>query len=158
MNIYKLKLEQTLNECKRHKLRLNSAYSKMSEFMPLTPERYKQLTDDEIEHIDQFLYRFAKLQDAIGLRLFKNVMHFLGETTESKSFIDIFNRLEQLGITDDFENWLKLRTIRNELAHEYDDDPVENAEEINKIYGMKDNLCGYFDKVNNYLDSTDFNN
>lgn len=62
--------------------------------MPLTPERYQQLTDAEIEHIDQYLFRFSKLQDAIGERLFKSLLLNLGEEIYNLSFIDVFNRLE----------------------------------------------------------------
>ena len=33
-------------------MRLNSAYSKMQSFMPLTAKSIKKLTEDEIEHIE----------------------------------------------------------------------------------------------------------
>lgn len=120
--------------------------------MPLTARSYEQLTDEEIGYIDQYLFRFAKLQDALGERLFKNLLIYLGEITENKSFIDIFNRLEQLNIIDDYDSWLELRAIRNELSHEYDDEVAENAVKINKIYEIKDKLISYFSKVKAYLD------
>ena len=47
---------------------------------------------------------------------------------------------------------MKLRIVRNELAHEYDNDPEENASEINKIYSMKDNLESYYFDVKKYLE------
>ena len=47
--------------------------------MPLSADSFLQLNDDEIEHIDQYLFRFAKLQDAIGQRLFKSMLEYLGE-------------------------------------------------------------------------------
>jgi len=37
---------------------------------------------------------------------------------KKKTFIDILNRLEELEIADKAE-WLKLREIRNDIAHEY---------------------------------------
>ena len=116
MNTAKVKLEYTIKECDKHLLRLNSAHKKMGKFMPLTARSYEQLTDEEIGYIDQYLFRFAKLQDALGERLFKNLLIYLGEITENKSFIDIFNRLEQLNIIDDYDSWLELRAIRNELS------------------------------------------
>jgi len=156
MNKANIKLEYSLKECDKHLLRLNSAHKKMKQFMPLTATSYKKLTDDEIEHIDQYLFRFAKLQDALGERLFKNLLAFLGEITENKSFIDIFNKLEQLNIVDDYDGWLELRTIRNELAHEYDDEAAENAIRINKIYEIKDKLTSYFTHVKIYLNKREF--
>lgn len=88
-----------------------------------------------------------------GQRLFKNVLLFLGEELDNKSFVDIFNRLEQLNIISDYDNWLELRAVRNEIAYEYEDNPAENAIEINKIYEMKDNLVTYFTQIKNYLDA-----
>ncbi len=34
---------------------IKNAYAKMAVFMPLDASRYAQLTDDEVEHIDQYL-------------------------------------------------------------------------------------------------------
>ncbi len=152
MNKSKVKLESVIRECERHLLRLNSAYHKMKNYMPLTAERYERLSDDEIEHIDQYLYRFTKLQDTIGDRLFKVLLIYIGENIERKSFIDIFNKLEQLGIIENYDIWLELRTIRNELSHEYDDEAAENAIKINKIYEIKDNLTAYFTQIKYYLE------
>ena len=120
--------------------------------MPLSADSFLQLNDDEIEHIDQYLFRFAKLQDAIGQRLFKSMLEYRGEVIIGKSFIDIFNKLEQLNIIENYNTWMKLRIVRNELAHEYDNDPEENASEINKIYSMKDNLESYYFDVKKYLE------
>ena len=49
------KLEKVFYECDKHILRINSAVKKMSNFMPLYKDRYENLTDEEVEPIDQFL-------------------------------------------------------------------------------------------------------
>ena len=41
--------------------------------MPLSIEKYENLKNDEITYIDQFLYRFAKLQDVMGQKLIKYI-------------------------------------------------------------------------------------
>src|SRR3989337_1047363 len=81
--------------------------------------RTKRKPIDEIEHIDQMVYRFSKLQDSIGERLFKSLLMFLEEDVTNKPFLDILNRLEQLEILPSKDEWLKLRKVRNELSHEY---------------------------------------
>lgn len=92
-----LRIEKLIVECDKHLKRINSAYLKMSVFMPLDSQRHQQLSDDEIEHIDQFLFRFAKRKDAIGEKLFILLLEFLQEENiRNKPFIDILNRLEQL--------------------------------------------------------------
>jgi hypothetical protein len=133
-----LRLERVISECDKHLKRINSAYLKMSMFMPLDASRYQKLSDDEIEHIDQFLYRFAKLQDAMGEKLFLLILEFLKEeNTTNKPFIDILNRLEQLGLLENKNVWLELRKIRNNIAHQYEDEPQQAAEALNAIYAVK---------------------
>jgi len=156
MSIARVKLGQTLKECELHIKRLNNAYNKMKNLMPLNADKYKNLTEDDIEHIDQYLYRFAKLQDAIGQRLFKNVLLYLGEEIENKPFIDIFNRLEQLNIIENYDKWLELRVVRNELSHDYEDDPKQNSIKINKIFDLKESLILYFVNIKNYLVKNNF--
>jgi hypothetical protein len=135
------KLEKLFAECDKHLGRINRAHTKMSGFMPLDANKYQQLGDDEIEHIDQFLFRFAKLQDAIGEKLFVLLLEFLQEEgIKAKPFVDILNRLEQLGILEDKNVWLALRKIRNNIAHQYEDEPQLAAEALNAIYAAKPSL------------------
>jgi hypothetical protein len=110
----------------------------MSEFMPLDEKTYQQLNDDDIEHIDQFLFRFAKLQDAMGERLFRLLLELLQEENiRNKPFIDILNRLEQLGLLEDKNVWLELKSIRNNIAHQYENEPQSASEALNAIYAAK---------------------
>ncbi len=133
-----LKIEKLIVECDKHLKRINSAHSKMAAFIPLDAIRFQQLNEDEIEHIDQFLFRFAKLQDALGEKLFILLLEFLKEeNTKNKPFIDILNRLEQLGLLDDKNSWLELRKIRNNIAHQYEDEPQQAAEALNAIFASK---------------------
>lgn len=132
------RIEKLIVECDKHLARINRAYGKMAVFMPLNTEKYQQLSDDEIEHIDQFLFRFAKLQDAIGDKLFLLLLDFLlEENSRNKPFIDILNRLEQLGLLNDKNVWLELRKIRNNIAHQYEDEPQAATEALNAIYEAK---------------------
>lgn len=86
------------------------------------------LSIEEIEHdselvrlTDQILFRFAKLQDAMGQRLIPATLAALREPYEEWSMQDRLNRLEKLGFIE-VELWLEWREIRNRLAHEYPDD------------------------------------
>ena len=116
----KLRTEKLISECDKHVQRMSYAYTKMALFMPLDPSRYQALSDDEVEHIDQFLFRFSKLRDAMGEKLFVSMLEFLQEENpKSKPFIDTLNRLEQIGLLEDKNTWLELRKIRNSIAHQY---------------------------------------
>jgi len=143
-----LRMEKLINECDKHVQRMNHAYTKMALFMPLDISRYNQLSEDEVEHIDQFLFRFAKLQDAMGEKLFIVMLEFLEEENpKSKPFIDTLNRLEELGLLEDKNTWLELRKIRNNIAHQYEDDPKQASEALNSIYAVKPILESIFQTI-----------
>lgn len=135
---------------------MNFAAANLQVVFPLTPESYSGLLDDQIPYIDQFIFRFSKLQDTMGGKLFKAVLNYLGEETEEKSFIDIFNRLEQLKVISDIEKWSELRTIRNIVSHEYDDDYEAMAGSLNRLFESKDSILSWFTAVEEYLSKRGF--
>jgi len=81
--------------------------------------------------VNSFLFNFAKLQDKIGAKLFRQVLYDLKEIDKPNlSMIDILNLLEKLEIIESAEDWDSLREIRNSLAHEY---PFDIEERITNI-------------------------
>jgi hypothetical protein len=77
---------------------------------------------DKLRVLDQLLFRFTKLQDAMGTRLVPATLTALSEPVEDWPMIDRLNRLEKLGFLD-ADAWLRWRQIRNQLSHEYPDRP-----------------------------------
>lgn len=143
-------LKSILNECEKHLDRMNFAYENISYMFPLDPEKISKLKKEEITFIDQFIYRFSKLQDALGQKLFKAVLINLDEEVNNKSSIDIFNRLEQLEIINDYDKWKFFRDLRNELAHEYEEN--EMADKLNLLFEKKSELEKYFLDIKTYAD------
>ena len=135
---------EKLHECSQHKKRLLLAKKKLSVIMPLTTEGYQQLDNDYISYIDQLIFRFSKLQDTMGDKLFPALLELTGEEVKSKTFIDRLNRLEELGLVDKNE-WMKLRKDRNEIAHEYSFNQDEVVDSINLIYDIVDKLLDFYD-------------
>lgn len=152
MKIEKLKLIQHLKECLRHWDRLNYAYSNLMPLAPLIPEQYENLTDLQIEHIDQFMFRFSKLQDAMGERLFKSLLLCLQEDIKSMPFIDRLNRLEELSLISDKQQWLVFRKLRNDISHEYPDQIEKNTDTINSIYQSIPSLFLVLLTIHKYID------
>ena len=120
--------------------------------MPLTTTKYENLTEDEVEHIDQFLFRFSKLQDAMGQKLFKSFLVSLDEDIENLPFIDILNKLEKIKILDDINIWRELREYRNELSHNYDDDPLITSNIINNLYTKKEIMESIYKKIKSRIE------
>jgi len=138
----------------RHSLRVLYARGKMKDIFPLTTlSEYQNLSDEEIEHIDQFVYRFQKLQDDMGTKLFKSVVANLGETVVfNKPILEILNILKKYGVISDNVNWQTMREIRNALAHEYLDDINSDIELLNSLFETKGlELVQIFQAVLDYI-------
>ena len=144
-DLAEIKIKKLIDECYKHQYRINSAYSKIEYKLPLTEQVYKNLTDEDIEHIDQFIFRFSKLQDAIGQRLFKAMLIFLEEDVETLPFIDVLNKLEKLRLLESTEQWKQLREIRNAIAHEYDDSPQLMAQVLNTVFDARIELFAIYE-------------
>ena len=102
------------------------------------------LNDEEIVFIiDSLLFRFAKLQDFLGQKIFRNFLEYQGLSFDN--FYDILKELEKEEILD-IDLWGSLREIRNELAHEYPDkDEIE--EKIIFIISKSNDLIDVFEKI-----------
>ena len=96
----------------------------------LNPEEYGNLNKADRRLVDQFAYRYTRLQDDLGARLMPAVLNALGEDVRSMSAVDRFGRLEQLGWLPSADQWLALRQVRNQFAHEYPDSSVERFERL----------------------------
>jgi len=59
-------------------------------------EKYAALTKQEVQALDQYLFRFSKLQDTMGDKLFKLIVAQYQQNTEQLTFIDMLNKLERL--------------------------------------------------------------
>ena len=80
-------------------------------------------SDPELRRLaDQIVFRFTKLQDAMGERLVPATLASLLEPYENRPVRDRLDRLEKLGYLD-VGDWLRWREMRNRLAHEYPDAP-----------------------------------
>lgn len=108
-------------ECDRHRAALVEALADWHR-LP-TPDITALDQDSALRRLtDQILYRFTKLQDAMGERLVPATLGWLREPHEAWPMRDRLDRLEKLGFLD-VEAWLQWRDVRNRLAHEYPDRP-----------------------------------
>jgi len=147
LNLSKIKIQRYLNECDKHLQRVEEAYADIAPLLPLSVEKYKNLSKSEVQAIDQYLFRFAKLQDTVGDKLFRLVLAEYEATDEVVPFIDMLNKLEKNGVIDSAKEWLKLRKIRNDISHQYDDEPEEMTQAINNILNHKNIIKEIYLKV-----------
>jgi predicted nucleotidyltransferase len=150
MNKYQYNLEHILLECEKHKIRIVKSSEKMQNFMPLTVDNYQNLNDEQITLTDQFLFRFSKLQDLIGAKLFPTILLFLGEDIKSQTVIDRLNRLEQLELIKSRLEWQELRDLRNNLAHQYEQDSEKSIQFISAFFQKRNELINFYLQINKY--------
>lgn len=151
--IYRAKVEQNLKESRKHLKRLNDAFGQLGLYhnMPLEKKSYQDMLNS-LEHLaysDQIIYRFSKLQDSIGAKLFKSLLLFQGENV-NRPFLDILNQLEKMDIIE-VDDWFEIRDLRNEIAHDYEDSDEVAIDILNAIYALKDELDAVLEAVSRLL-------
>ena len=81
---------------------------------------------------------------------------FIKRRCKEKTFIDILKGLEELEVVDKTK-WLKLREIRNDIAHEYSFNRDEIVDSIVGIYKVSDELVDIYNSTYNFCkDKFDF--
>lgn len=108
-----------------HLQRLHQAWLEAGEFAPLKEDAGATLplSDEQVRTLDQLVFRFGRLQDAMGTRLLPALLQLTQEWRDDESFLDKLNRAEKLGMLPSAEQWQLLRELRNQTAHEYPSQP-----------------------------------
>lgn len=155
-SITQSKLISAIHECDAHQRKLVRSIGLLQDFFPLTEESYLALDDLQIEHIDQFIYRFTKLQDAIGLRLYPSIFAYIEQDSQPRPFLDILARLEKYEIVSDATEWQFFRNLRNHLAHEYPEDTKAIVETLNILVSRWSEFERFFNNARQYLQINGF--
>ena len=140
--VYKQKVTDNLTESYKHLTRLENAFEALSEkyTFPITIDDFQKILDstEHLAYSDQIIYRFSKLQDCMGAKLFKSVLLYEGENV-NKPFLDILNQLEAIDIIN-VDEWFEIRDLRNEIAHDYEDNDETAINILNTIHKLKMDL------------------
>ena len=149
--IYKEKFLKTLKEVEIHLKRIDEAFFELSKKynFPISDGDFEKILSNKIDlaFADQIIYRFSKAQDTIGAKLFKSYLLLQGENVD-KPFLDILDRFEKMKIIN-IDEWFLLREIRNEIAHEYEDDTEIVRSVLNSIYKHKNKLQSLVNEIKN---------
>lgn len=124
-----LALQQSFMVCRMHEDALRDAVDDLKK-RKLVSTDLESLGKDDRRLLDQFAYRYTRLQDDMGAKLIPAVLSALGEEIATMPMLDRLNRLEQLGWLPDAEEWSNLRRIRNEFTHDYPETMEERFERL----------------------------
>ena len=141
------RLQREFDICDKHILRINEALEELSSTLPLTNESYAQLSREQIRCIDQFIFRFSKLQNAMGAKIFCYILEYLDEDVTSLPMRDILNRLEKYKFLPDANEWIYIRELRNEIAHDYPLMENDVVTILNELFPKVNTMYGIYDKL-----------
>lgn len=144
------KLEPALRECRLHERRLSYALDQLSGKTPVTAEQWTGMDDETVADIDQLLFRYNKLQDAMGQRLFPAILMLGGDYKDDQTFLDRLDMLEKLGAIPSTEQWNEIRSIRNQMTHEYPDAPELNAANLNRVVDSIESVRHALDQADEF--------
>jgi len=153
--VYKIKVEENLNQSYVHLKRLNDAFNELNSRykFPINKSLYEDMINNiqDLAFSDQIIYRFSKLQDTIGAKLFKGLLLYQGENID-KPFLDILNQLERIDIVN-VDEWFELRDLRNEIAHDYESNDYVVIDILNNIFDLKHELEKILNSIKNLIEN-----
>ena len=147
------KLNEAVQLCTIHCQRMSFAWEKINIHFPLDREKYIRLKPEELSFFDQLIFRFSKLQDSMGGRLFPAILENLGEEVKRLPFIDRLVKLEELEIITSADDWILLRETRNIVTHEYPfitDEVIQGLNLLSKHYQL---ITEIWEEVESYIKS-----
>lgn len=78
--------------------------------------------EDLAERVEAFVSRFGRLQDTLGDKVLPAWLAAHGE--RAGAYGDNLDRAERLGLIPDAQAWIDMRRLRNQMIHEYIQDPA----------------------------------
>lgn len=144
---YRATIESSIRECEAHLRWIERDRALLSDFFPLDPDGLTGAGERQIELIDQLVYRFTKLQDSMARRLLPSYYSFLESRDEPVAFLDMLNRLEQLGLLTSAEDWQLFRALRNNLSHDYPESAEQTALTLNQLFDEWPRLMHMFERI-----------
>ena len=114
---------------------------------PFSAERAETLEADPdlAERVEAFVGRFGRLQDTAGDKLLPALLAALGETPGPA--IDNLDRAERLGWVDSADTWMAMRKLRNQMVHEYVEDPALLSSALETAHGYVPRLIAIAERL-----------
>lgn len=145
------RLIESLTIALLHQKRLSDAYNIINLWGAFDKDLYLSLDTVQIAITDQYVYRFAKLQDLVGEKLVKLSLQYLQENTDRMPFLEILNKAQKIGLIDDPNKWVELRESRNQIAHDYAFIIDDIIDLFTDLLSKKELLTTYLEGIISYL-------
>jgi len=124
-------IEYFIKEIDIHIKRIEAVLPEINSWLPLTKDAFEDM--EKVKSIDSFIYRYSKVQDKIGNKIFPESLKALQEYSDNMSLRDVLNRLEKLELIPSADEWIAFRELRNIATHEYPDNEEDVIDAINSL-------------------------
>jgi len=145
------KLALHLEESLVHITRLTDVLDDLKQSYPLTVEKFHSLSSSKKDKLDVLAFRFAKLQDLLGTKIFREYLAVLQYPVEDKNFLEILKELDKEKILD-IDLWSELRGVRNAISHDYPSEEDEKVEAINYLIQHIEALVAIVQKIKEHFE------
>lgn len=98
-------------------------------------KRIRKETDysfEEMESFDSLTSKFGRTSDIYTQKVLRGIWLLLHESYVP--FIDLLNKAEKTGIIDSADKLLEIRDLRNQIAHEYIPEVLNDL--VNEVIGL----------------------
>lgn len=136
------RLNLHLREAYIHIDRLKETLEVLNKYYPIDYNKSENLKDK----LDVLAFRFAKLQDLIGNKIFREYLEAVEFPTAGKNFLELLKELEKENIVE-IDRWSEFRSVRNSIAHDYPDDENDKIEAINYLIINIPHLMDIIEKI-----------
>ncbi len=148
--ILRSKIEVTASIADRLAYSINKA--QQLELDPITMDKLKTISDDEMETVDAFLFRYGSLVSNIQDAIFKSIGDVEQEPIKEMSNRDKTNLMERIGVLPSAEEFSSLAIIRNKLMHDYPEEMQKHLDRINTIIKDAPRLVEIFIGIAKYAE------
>jgi hypothetical protein len=131
----------------KHLLTLQEALDDMHDNYPFSEQFIKNMSKSELRTLETMTSRFGKLQDLVGTKIIDLYLLHELQPIEGLSILDKVHKLEKLHVLDNAEIWRELRDVRNNISHEYPDNPELAAKQLNNVYRLASVLISIYYKL-----------
>ena len=121
-----------LKEADIHINRIDDVLVELKKLYPLDYDTLEILDINQKDRLDVLAFRFSKLQDLLGTKIFREYLDTINYPTQDKNFLELLKELQKESILD-IDKWAEFRGVRNAIAHDYPYNESEKIEAINYL-------------------------
>jgi len=137
-----------LEGCRKLAKNLEFSFKEINKIKPFNELKLAAITEKDKESLDAFIFRFGKLQDMMGNKLFRFLLILKSE--EVGFMLDTLNKMEKFYIIDSVDEWISIRDARNDAIHDYDLKSDKIVEKLNNITNFVPKLFQVLERLEKY--------